>query len=115
YLLLASLSLHATKGADNIAAIWPPSGYFLALLLLMAPRARLAAFGGMIVASSAANLLSGVPMVSSVAFTAANTVEGAVALWLVNSREKGLLSFMVPRAVVSFCISTIVASFVSAG
>src|SRR3546814_1580113 len=35
YFLLASLSLHATKGADNMAAVWPASGYVLALLLLM--------------------------------------------------------------------------------
>jgi len=114
YFLLASLSLNATKGADNVAAVWAPSGYFLALLLLMAPRARAAAFGGMILASGAANLLSGAPLLPSVALTTANTVEGAVALWLINAREKGVLSFMVPRSVVNFCVGTITASFVSA-
>lgn len=114
YFLLASLSLYATKGADNIAAVWPPSGYFLALLLLMAPRARLAAFGGMIVASTAANILSGAPALLSAAFTAANAAEGAIALWLLNRREKGLLSFMAPRSVVNFCVAAIAASFASA-
>ena len=51
YFLLASLSLYATKGADNIAAVWPPRGYFLALLLLMPVRARAAAFVAMAAAS----------------------------------------------------------------
>lgn len=115
YFLLATLSLYATKGADNIAAVWPPSGYFLALLLLMAPRARLAAFAGMIVASSAANILSGAPVMLSAAFTTANVAEGAVALWLVNRREKGVLSFMATRSVANFCFGTIAASFASAG
>lgn len=115
YFLLASLSLYATKGADNIAAVWPPSGYFLALLLLMAPRARLAAFGAMIVASSAANMLGGAPALLSAAFTAANAAEGAVALWLISRREQGVLSFMAPRSVGNFCVATIAASFASAG
>jgi diguanylate cyclase (GGDEF)-like protein len=115
YFLLASLSLYATKGADNIAAVWPPSGYFLALLLLMAPRARLASFAGMIVASTAANMLSGAPALLSAAFTTANTVEGAVALWLINSREKGVLSFMATRSVGNFCVGAIAGSFASAG
>ena len=68
YFLLASLSLHATKGADNIAAVWPPSGYFLALLLLMPShaRARLSAFAGMASASFAANLWGGVPPLSCI-------------------------------------------------
>ncbi|APZ97191.1 sensor domain-containing diguanylate cyclase [Sphingopyxis sp. QXT-31] len=115
YFLLASLSLYATKGADNIAAVWPPSGYFLALLLLMAPRARLASFAGMIVASTAANMLSGAPALLSAAFTTANTAEGAVALWLINSREKGVLSFMATRSVGNFCVGAIAGSFASAG
>src|SRR3546814_15048555 len=60
YFLLASLSLHATKGADNMAAVWPASGYVLALLLLMPayPRARVSAFAGMILSSLAANIRS---------------------------------------------------------
>lgn len=115
YFLLASLSLYATKGADNIAAVWPPSGYFLALLLLMAPRARLASFAGMIVASTAANMLSGAPALLSAAFTTANVAEGAVALWLINRREKGVLSFMATRSVGNFCVGAIAGSFASAG
>src|SRR3546814_10508407 len=67
YFLLASLSLHATKGADNIAAVWPPSGYFLALLLLMPAhvRPRISAFAGMAAASFAANLWGGAPPLRS--------------------------------------------------
>src|SRR3546814_3537049 len=66
YFLLASLSLHATKGADNMAAVWPASGYVLALLLLMPayPRARVSAFAGLILSRLSANIWSGVPLAS---------------------------------------------------
>lgn len=114
YFLLASLSLHATKGADNIAAVWPPSGYFLALLILMPVRARVAAFAGMVVASLAANMLGGAALLTSLAFSFANGCEAVMALWLLRRREPGELSFMAPRAVGSFCIAALAASFVSA-
>ncbi len=114
YFLLANLSLHATKGADNIAAVWPPSGYFLALLLLMPARARIVAFAGMVGASLAANMLGGAPLWTCVAFTISNCCEAAVALWLIRRREPGEISFMVPRSVVSFCTAAFAASVVSA-
>lgn len=117
YFLLASLSLHATKGADNIAAVWPSSGYFLALLLLMPDRAgiRAASFAGMATASLAANLWSGIPLASGLAYSVANGCEAAVALWLIRRRrEPRDLSFMVPRSVAVFCIAALGASVVSA-
>ena len=114
YFLLASLSLHATKGADNIAAIWPASGYFLALLLLMPVHARVAAFAGATVASLAANMLGGTPLWTCLAFTFANATEAAVALWMLRRRERGELSFMMPRSVVNFCVAALAASVVSA-
>lgn len=115
YFPLASVSLHATKGADNIAAIWPPSGYFLALLLLMPARSRLVSFIAMALASLGANMLEGVDAVTAAAFTAANAGEAAIALWLVQRRrEPGEMSFMVPRAVGMFCVAALVASAVSA-
>lgn len=114
YFLLASLSLHATKGADNIAAIWPASGYFLALLLLMPARVRPAAFVGMVAASMGANMVEGIEAVTATAFTVANAAEAAIAFWLVRRREPGEMSFMAPRAVGSFCIAALAASAASA-
>lgn len=114
YFLLASLSLYATKGEDNIAAVWPPSGYFLALLLLMPERARVAAFAGMAVTSIGANMAEGVAAGTAAAFTVANVAEAAVALWLIRRREPGEMSFMAPRAVGSFCVAALAASAASA-
>ena len=114
YFLLASLSLFATKGADNIAAVWPPSGYFLALLLLMPTRWHVNAFVGMAVASLLANILGGSSAPAAAAFTLANAFEASVALWFIHRREPEELSFMIPRSVGSFCIATIAASTVSA-
>lgn len=115
YFLLASLSLAATKGADNIAAVWPPSGYLLAMLLLAPAGARIGALVGMAGASVSANMLGGAPLSLSAAFTLANAVEGSVALWMINRRERGILSFMVPRSVGNFCIAALTASCASAG
>ncbi|WP_432767790.1 MAG: diguanylate cyclase [Sphingopyxis sp.] len=113
YFLLAALSLYATKGADNIAAIWPPSGFFLALLILMPERARIGAFAGAFVASFAANALASGALGLAAAFTLANMVEAATALWLINRRERSGLSFMVPRSIITFCLAALVASIAS--
>lgn len=114
YFLLASLSLYATKGADNIAAVWPPSGYFLALLLLMLPRTRVAAFAAMAAASVAANMIEGIHATAAVAYTVANAAEATIALWLIRRREPGEMSFMAPRAVGRFCVAALAASAASA-
>lgn len=114
YFLLASLSLHATKGVDNIAAMWPPSGYFLALLLLMPARMRVVSFAGMVTASLTANMLSGAPLLTAAGFTLANGCEAMVALWLLRRREPDAISFTVPRTVGNFCLAALVASIVSA-
>ena len=114
YFLLASLSLFATRGEDNIAAVWPPSGYFLALLILMPGRARAASLVGMALASFSANMQGGAPLAASLAFTFANGCEAMIALWLLRRREPGELSFMAPRAVVSFCVAALIASLASA-
>jgi diguanylate cyclase (GGDEF)-like protein/PAS domain S-box-containing protein len=114
YFLLAALSLYATKGADNIAAVWPPSGYFLSLLLLMPAHARAASFGAMAAASLGANMWGGNTALTSAAFTLANACEAYVAMWLIRRREPGELSFMVPRSVANFCVAAISASILSA-
>ena len=114
YYLLASLSLYATKGADNIAAVWPPSGYFLALLLLMPDRVRYPAFAAMALASIGANISGGVNTLTATAYTVANTVEATIALLLIRRFEGAEMSFMAPRAVGRFCVATLSASAASA-
>ncbi len=115
YFLLASLSLYATKGADDIAAVWPPSGYLLAMLLLMPARALAWAMVGMAIASLSANLLAATPLWQSAAFTVANAAEGLIALRLVNRRDRGIPTFMATQSVVNFCFAALAASLVSAG
>lgn len=115
YFLLASLSLRATKGANDIAAIWPPSGYFLALLLLMPARARVPAFVGAALASVSANMLGGASAPMAAVFTLANAVEAGIAVAVIARREAGELSFMDPRSVGTFCLAALAASLASAG
>jgi diguanylate cyclase (GGDEF)-like protein len=115
YFLLASLSLYATKGADNIAAVWPPSGYLLAMLLMAPARARAGVLAGMAVASFGANLLAGTPPWPSIAFTIANGGEGMIAFWLVHRHERAVPTFMATHSVVNFCFAALTASIASAG
>ena len=114
YFLLAGLSLHATKGADNIAAVWPPSGYLLAMLLLMPARARIGAAAGMVAASLSANMLAATPLTQSAAFTFANVCEALIALWLIKRHDRTVPTFMATRSVVNFCFAALAASVASA-
>src|SRR3546814_15502258 len=100
-----------------MAAVWPASGYVLALLLLMPayPRARVSAFAGLILSSLAANIWSGVPLASCFAYSFANGCEAAAPLLLIRLREPGDRSFLVPGSVALFCAAAPRATVVSAG
>ncbi|WP_033073704.1 sensor domain-containing diguanylate cyclase [Sphingopyxis sp. MWB1] len=113
YSLLAHLSLIATKGPENIATIWPSSGYFLALLLLMPARHHIASFAAMGVTGIAVNMMSGAPPLVACSYAFANGSEAAFALWLLRRREPDGLSFMAPRAVGNFCFAALSGSFLS--
>lgn len=115
YFVLAIASLYATKGENSIAAIWPPSGYFLGMLLLMPSRARPATFGLVAMASIAANWLGGTAFVDSLAFTLANVTDAVIAFALIRRHEPGELSFMVPRSVGNFCFAALTATLVGSG
>lgn len=78
YFAAAYGSLALTQGSGDIAAIWPASGVALTALLLAGPQRRYGALGGIGLASLAANMLAGTPVMTSAAFTFANLLEVTV-------------------------------------
>lgn len=88
YLLTALLALYFTQGQDGIAAVWPPSGFFVAgLLYLEADRRKILTIA-VLAASMAANLYSGVSPIISVAYSVANLIEGYLVFYLMGARER---------------------------
>ncbi|MGE5952985.1 MAG: hypothetical protein ACM308_05110, partial [Qipengyuania vulgaris] len=78
YLVTALIALYFTQGRDGIAAVWPPSGFFVAgLLYLDAHRRKILTFA-VLAASMAANFYTGVSLLVAVDYSAANLIEGYV-------------------------------------
>ncbi len=115
YFAFAVVSLLATRGAHGIAAIWPPSGILLATLLIVRRRSVWRFAIAALVASFAANFLTGADLYVSVGFTAANGLEAVVAALLLRRRSGRRVSFVDPAGLAAFFLASLVAALVSAG
>ena len=115
YFAFAVVSLLATRGAHGIAAIWPPSGILLATLLIIRRRSVWRFAIAALVASFAANFLTGADLYVSVGFTAANGLEAVVAALLLRRRSGRRVSFVDPAGLAAFFLASLVAALVSAG
>lgn len=115
YFTFAVVSLLATRGAHGIAAIWPPSGILLATLLIVRRRSVWRFAIAALVASFAANFLTGADLYVSVGFTAANGLEAVVAALLLRRRSGRRVSFVDPAGLAAFFLASLVAALVSAG
>ena len=115
YFAAAVLALLVTQGVNGIAAIWPPSGIVLATLLVV-PRRTVWRFTlAAIVASLAANLLTGSGLRLGLGFTAANGLEALVATLLLRRRSGRPVSFLEPSSLSVFFVASVIAAFVSTG
>ncbi len=79
YFVTARASLALTVYPAGIAAVWPPSGLLLAILLLARPARWPPIVAAVGVAILAANLSAGVPPAPSLGFALANCTESVVA------------------------------------
>ncbi|RZL29558.1 MAG: hypothetical protein EOP64_00500 [Sphingomonas sp.] len=82
YYVASIASLLLTRGADDIATIWPPVGILLAALLAVPRRFAGWHIVAASVASLRANLASGNTLLISIGFGAANTFCPALAAWV---------------------------------
>ncbi|RYY07364.1 MAG: hypothetical protein EON55_21660, partial [Alphaproteobacteria bacterium] len=114
YYVTAATSLSLTRGTDGIAAFWPSSGILLAALLMVPHRRAGWHMLAAAIASLVANLSSGNPPYTALAFTVANMVEPWFAAWLLRTRFEGRLAFTEPRALACFCMAAVLGITVGA-
>ena len=84
YTLVARLSLTLVLQPQNVAAIWPPAGIALGLMLVTPPRRWPVIAIGVATAVAIANLGAGVPPMLTFGFVVANTLEPLVAATLLR-------------------------------
>ncbi|MBW0145135.1 GGDEF domain-containing protein [Sphingomicrobium clamense] len=112
YFACALLALVVSGAEDNVAAIWPASGIFVAGLLRVRQDHHGVLIMGVAVASFAANLIGGVGVVTSFLYTIANILEGLFVWLLMGSRRRA--SFIDPKTLARFVLSIAVGSLASA-
>lgn len=113
YFALAGLSLYLTEGSDGTATVWPSSGVAISALLLARRTQKVWLLAVIGIASLAANLLSGLPVGLSLAFTTANVIEafiGYIAIRHINRRGETIYN---PRSVIEFCFAAILTATAS--
>ncbi|QWC55860.1 diguanylate cyclase [Erythrobacter sp. 3-20A1M] len=114
YFACGVFTLELTKGTGGIAFIWPASGVAVAAMSVIWPafRYRLALCIG--VASCAANLLEGTPLLGSVGFTVANVAECLIASHYILRGTAGLPAFDSRLGLIAFGKGTLIAGLTSA-
>ncbi len=103
YLLLARASLYLVIQPEGIAAVWPPSGLALGLLLLDRRRAWKQILPAIFIANLIANLLGGNTLPVSLGFACANLFECGLLAWLLFRRLPFGANFERLRDTLIFC------------
>lgn len=108
YFFTALASRSFVVQPENLAAIWPPSGLLLAVLLVSEQELWPAVLGSSGLANLLANLLTGAAFWPGIGFAFANVAEGALAIWLLK-RNVGLpLTLLTLREVLRFTLWAVV-------
>jgi len=82
YFLSAKVGLAFVVQPEGLAAVWPPSGFLLAVLVLSPQRAWAVILGGVLCSNTVANLTAGLSLTISLGFSLANCAESMTAAWL---------------------------------
>ncbi len=114
YWAAAAMSLALTNGADGVATMWPASGVLFAALIVLPARYRWSCIGFSAIGSVLANAMAGMSMATVIGFTVANMAEALVATALLRHWCPHRPSFIVPRDVVAFTASSVIAALLSA-
>lgn len=114
WLICAHTALELSQGADGIAAVWPPSGIFVAALLFFDRRRRLMTAGWVAAASMVSNLWAGSSFLATSGYTIANLVEGYLVFLLMGGSGSARFSLSHPRNMARFGLAAVFAGGVSA-
>jgi signal transduction histidine kinase/integral membrane sensor domain MASE1 len=89
YFITAWASIALATQPPGVAAVWPPSGLLLAILVLTAPATWPLTVAGVAVAITLANLSAGASPLVSLGFAAANCAESLLAAVLLRRANAG--------------------------
>src|SRR4051812_40078580 len=89
YFAAAELGLSLASLHSNVTPVWPPTGIAIASLLIFGRRI----WPGVFVGALAANLLTSIPVSSSIGIAIGNTLEALLACWLLGRANGGRWSF----------------------
>jgi signal transduction histidine kinase/integral membrane sensor domain MASE1/ActR/RegA family two-component response regulator len=110
YFLAAKLGLTMAFVAEQVTAVWPPTGIALAALLLLGHRV----WPGIALGAFLANATTSAPWATASGIAAGNTLEAVVGAWLLRrvaqvdlplERLRGVLGLIVLAAVASTTVS----------
>src|SRR6266545_1250358 len=106
YVGLAKLSLALASIHPSATPIWPPTGYALAVVLLLGYRISPAIFLGALLA----NVTTAGSVGTSLAIATGNTLESLVGAYLINRWSDGRSTFDTPTGVAKFALICFVPS-----
>lgn len=113
WFVCAMIALELTQGEDGIAAVWPPSGIFVAALLHMGARGRKLTSSGVALASIVANMWAGSGFFASFGYTIANLIEGWLVFFLMDRGRFRHMLLARPANLIRFAISAIIGGIAS--
>jgi two-component sensor histidine kinase len=106
YLAVAKLSLALASVHPSATPIWPPTGFALAVVLLLGYRIWPAIF----LAAFMANATTAGSTYTSLAIATGNTLESVVGAYLINRWSDGVGTFDTPTVVAKFALICVVPS-----
>lgn len=111
YFAAAELGLSLASLHSNVTPVWPPTGIAIASLLIFGRRI----WPGIFVGALAANLLTSIPVGSSIGIAVGNTLEALTAFWLLQRSTRWEKSFDSVGNVMRFVVyAAVLAPLVSA-
>ena len=103
YFLLAEFGLQLASHNPSVTPVWPPTGFALAMVLLLGQRVWLAVFAGALIA----NATTAGSLVTSLAIATGNTLEAAVGGMLIERWCAGTQTFTTSGRVAKFALNSI--------
>src|SRR5438046_5815894 len=108
YVAVAKVSLALASIHPSATPIWPPTGFALAVVLLLGYRLTPAIFLGAFVA----NVTTAGSISTSLAIATGNTLESLVGAYLINQSSDDCSTFDTPGGVVKFALICVIPSTV---
>ena len=111
YFAAAELGLSLASLHSNVTPVWPPTGIAIASLIMFGVRV----WPGVFLGALAANILTNIPVLSTIGIASGNTLEAIVAWWLLQRASNWRKSFESVGDVMTFVIyACVLAPLVSA-